>query len=291
MGLTLPGIYAYHDYRLFLRDAFDSMRAAYPDFNLRSFAAKAGLSSHSFCSAVVNGKRNLTRAAVKKFVKGLGLESNQAEYFHALVAFNQEDEPAKKDVLFAKVNNLRRNSSYYRLNKDHLAYFSHWSLFVIRELAALSHWNGDYARLGKMVHPPLSAAAAKKAVKTLVRIGMLKQQADGAFTQSDTVVSTRSIPDHLIRKIRAQFIELSKQASEERHGTKRDLSSATVALASDDFDQAVQILQNARARILELAKNKKTIDRVFQVNLHIFQVSEPLAQDDPSKNEIKGSDT
>jgi uncharacterized protein (TIGR02147 family) len=293
-----PSLFAYHDYRRYLDEHFRWLRASRPGFSLRAFAGACGFSSHSYLSALIRGKRNLTGDGCARMVRGLGLAGTKARYFTLLVQYNQTDDLLAKDALFRKLNRARRNSAYYRLSKKHFDYFDHWYCFALRELVTRAQWEGDYGKLGRMLNPAISAAEARKGVRILQKTGLVKKNPDGTWSQTDTIISTRDIPGHLVRKARGQFIELAGRASEQIEPRFRDLGAATVGLSEKRFRKAADILERARREILALAGEEENMEKVYQVHLYCFPLSERIGPggfdgraDDPADVPDKDSAT
>ena len=60
-------IFEYLDYREFLRDYYQSKKAANPAFSLRAFSDKIGFKAKDFISRVMQGDKNLsTQSQVRK---------------------------------------------------------------------------------------------------------------------------------------------------------------------------------------------------------------------------------
>lgn len=266
-------IYSYHDYRVLLVDFFKERQAKTKSFSIRNFARIAGIASHSFVSAVIKGKRDLTSDSREKFARGMGLADNELRYFNHLVDFNQCKNVDKKQELFDKLNSLRRNTKYYKINKTHFAYLSHWYNFVIRELAENAPWGGDFARLASLVLPPITESQARTSVNLLLDTGLLVCAADGTFHQTEEIITTKEIPSHLIKVARKQFIELSARASDEIDPLERNLGSTTIALSSRNYQRVVEIMEEARHRIIALSQDNDPVNRVYQAHLHLFPLS------------------
>src|SRR5688572_25383692 len=81
--------FAYLDYRAFLRDLYAAKKASGTGFSHRAFSRRAGLRSTNYLNLVVQGKRNLTPSGAQSFARGFGLAKQEADYFCALVRFNQ----------------------------------------------------------------------------------------------------------------------------------------------------------------------------------------------------------
>jgi uncharacterized protein (TIGR02147 family) len=269
-------IYTYNDYRVFLADYFKDRRSRTPSFSIRNFARIAGMASHSFISAVIKGKRNLTADCRQKIARGIGLAGNELLYFNHLVEFNQSRSVDEKQECFDKLNALRRNTIYYKLNKAHFTYLSKWYNIVIRELAENAPWGGDYARLASYVLPAITESQARASIHLLLDAGLLVCAEDGTYHQTEKILTTKEIPGHLVKAVRKQFIELSARASEEMGPHERNLGSTTLALSGRNYQRAVEILEEARHRIIALSQDKEPVNRVYQAHLHLFPLSKEI---------------
>lgn len=277
-------IYSYNNYREFLRDSFRWMKRLQYAFSLRFFARKAGFPSHSFFSAVIHGKRNLTADAAKRMGIGLELSEQQMKFFEKLVAFNQAKTTEEKDRLFNELNFLRKDTAYFRLNKNHFGYFSNWYNSVIRELCVYSDWQGDYKKLAELVVPPITESQARRAMRILLKTSLIKRTDDGKYVQTESTLSAADIPGYLIRKLRGEFIDLSKQASEHIDFSIRKMDSTTLALGKKQYEIAREILEDARQKIIALSTDDTAVDRVYQLHLHLFPVSSTLSSSDIQKD-------
>jgi hypothetical protein len=75
---TMKSIYKYIDYRKYLKDFYDESKAAKHYFSYRFFAQRAGLKAPILLKLVIDGKRNLSRKAIDKFITGMGLKEKEA---------------------------------------------------------------------------------------------------------------------------------------------------------------------------------------------------------------------
>ncbi len=269
-------IYKYNDFRRYLADYFEYCRRQRDSFSIRSFAQRAGIVSHSYISAIVKGKRNLTITFKEKFANGLMLEPKELRYFNLLVDFCQAKTSEEKQTLFNTLNELRRNTSYFKLNKNHFKYLSNWYNFVIRELIVCTKWNNDYRFLASLTNPSISEKEARASVKLLLDLGLVRQNRDGSFSQSDKVITTKDVPGHIVRMVRKQFIELAARASEEISPDKRMLGSTTLTLNKHNYRKAFDIMEDARRKLILLSQEEGEVDGVYQAHLHIFPLTKDL---------------
>lgn len=272
----LETLYQYHDVRLFLRDLFAERKKQSSSLSIRAFAAKARIKSHSFLSAVMLGKRNLTPATTEKLIVGLGLNTRQSEYFRALVAYTQCRSHKEKDFYFQNLIRLRKHTDYHHLLVGQYSYFENWKNFVIRELAPLLKSESDFRKLGKLLIPPMSLEESRKSLQVLEKAGLLEKTADGLWKQSRERLTTRGVPTHLIHKIREQFLDLAKNASQNHPPNQRYLASTTLTLSESAYRTAISILDKAREEINMLASSDEKPWKVFHSQMHLFPLTTDL---------------
>ena len=83
-------------------------------FSYRSFAQKAGISSHNLLKSLIEGKRNLTSKSIEQFTLAIGFTNKEAKYFSNLVHFNQAK--TAKAIAAGKTSASRMRSSPVNLD-------------------------------------------------------------------------------------------------------------------------------------------------------------------------------
>lgn len=283
----LPTLYKYEDYRVFLKDYFSARKKISKDFTHRAFAKLAGFSSSSFCLHVMQGHKNLSGDSIQKFLSAMNLEGAAARYFEALVQYNQAKTLHDREFFFSELNQIRRKTLFYRVNKHQFILYSEWYFSVIRELAVYSNWDGDYQLLGSMVVPPLSAEKAKKAVDSLVEAGLLLYNENGTLRQNSPVVSADSAPAVIVNKLKKDFMLKALEAEEKFRKPAKYSSSATISMSMQTFNKAKSMIDGLRQQLLAMAMIDSEIDQVFQVNFQMFPLSEPIKKYTVNKNAAK----
>jgi len=275
-NLTVEKIYEYDNYRFFLRDYFSEQKRLKSMFSHRYFAKRAGFSSSSFCAHVIDGKRQLTEKSLKKILKGLGIRGRRATYFRCLVMYNQAVTVEERELYFKKLDRIRKNTEFYTVKKKQYAYYDKWYYPVIRELAVYSSWNGDYTRLAAMVTPPIQPEKARKAVDTLVEIGMLINKEDGSFAQPHEAVTAKDVPPVVTRKTRRDYIHLAEEAMEKLPIEERHISGVTVLMSEVKFKEVTEKLDEIRRSILSESLDEDIKSRVYQFNFQAFPLSKDI---------------
>jgi len=265
-------IYEYDNYRFFLKDYFQEQKRCRACFSFRFFAQRAGFASSSFCAHVIDGKRNLSADSIRKMIRGLKLSGKAAQYFEALVSFNQAHTVEDREHWFRVLERLRKSTHFYKVNQKQYAYYDEWYYPVVRELAVYGDWNGDYAKLGKMITPPLSADMVENAVKVLIEIGLLIKEKD-TFRQSSEAVTAEGVPSVVTRKTRKEFMLMAMTAAETLGIDERHITSLTAAMSESCYNEVTAMLDDVRKKILENALDCPTVDRIYQFNFQAFPLS------------------
>lgn len=274
-------IYHYNDYRLYLRDYFAEQKRVNPAFTNRSFAQKAGFGAHSFCIYLINGKRNLSSEGAAKLCSAMGLDKKESDFFMLLVRFCQCTTTEGRDQLFRQLNLLRRTSTFYKLKKEHYAYFDEWYIPAVREVAVHGDWHGDYDRLGSLLVPAITAVQARRAVAVLERIGLIRKNEDGSWSQVSEAVVADDLPPHLVKKARNAYLRLALDASENLGPDVRNISCATVALGKESYEKVSRLLDTLHEQVVALAAQDRTPQKVYQMNLQLFPLSGTIRKETP----------
>ena len=271
-------LYGYDNYRSFLKDYFNHQKKMRASFSHRFFAQRAGFSSSSFCSHVIDGKRNLTEKSLRKMIRGLKLAGRAEQYFTALVNFNQAKTVEDRETYFTQLERLRKSSRFYRLHQKQYAYYDEWYYPVIRELVVHSEWNGDFALLGRLVQPVITPDKARRAVDALLETGLISKDVKGVFYQSSEVVSAADVPSAITRKSRKELILRAIDAAEKLPVDARHIAGATVAMSEKSYRRAIERFDELRRQLLLDAMEDPEVERVYQFNIQAFPLSRHLGE-------------
>ena len=176
-------IFSYIDYRSFLKDYYKEQKKSSRFFSYRYFAQKAGINSPNFLKQVIESKRNLTTLTIDKFVAALKLSEKEAQFFRHLVLFNQAKSVQEKQEHYAVMLSMMHTVKEQKLTALQHEYYNHWFVPVVRELACLYDFKGDYKNLAAAITPPISVREARFAVKLLKKLGMIELLSDGSYRQ------------------------------------------------------------------------------------------------------------
>ncbi|MDB5104427.1 MAG: hypothetical protein JWP91_2116 [Fibrobacteres bacterium] len=270
----MSDIYSYSDYRQFLKDHYERNKAVHPGFSYRFLAEKAGINSAPYFKFVIEGKRNLSKKTILKTCIALKLKDKEAEYFEHLVFFNQAKSAEEKSIYFDKLISLQRYRNIPRIKADQMEYFQEWHHCVIRELAAMTDFGGDYARLGKLLNPPIPAAKAEASLKLLLELGFLKKE-KGGYVQVDPVMTTGpGVQDFQVIRHQIRMMQLAIESFERCRAEERMISSSTMGVSRGTFERVVKKVRDFRAHLAEMVSQDEGPERVYQLTISMIPLSQ-----------------
>ncbi|MBR1746384.1 MAG: TIGR02147 family protein [Fibrobacter sp.] len=279
MSIALEHLFDYDDFRKFMQDYFEEQKKMRSVFSHRFFAAKAGFSSSSYCLNVIRGRFNLTPKSIEKISKAMDFEPLQKEYFEALVQYNQAQQVDERDQAWKQILQIRKQIEFTHITTREQAYFSKWYYPVIRELAADSQWHGDYRVLARSLTPQITTEEARDAVKNLLEWGLLRKLDDGRYVQTSQMLDAAEIPPIALRQIRREYIQHAIGAVESMPKDERFAAFTTLAMSESSYNYAVEVLEEARKKIIARASNDTNVERVYEMMLVAFPMSKKVGKE------------
>ncbi len=274
----MKSLYSYMDYRQFLKDYFAEKKSSNKVFSYAVFAALAGFKARDYILRVMKGGRNLSKNGTYRLGKAMRLSAKETEYFENLVAYNQATSDEEKEHYFLKISENRKYGQIQILRKDQYAYLSQWYHCAIRSLLPVMNFNDDWEKLAMFLRPPITASQAKKSVALLLRLGLLIKTGKGRYVTTSSSLSTgdelRSIA---LTRFHKTTMDLAKKALENVPAPARDISGVTVSISAGGFNRIKEEVRSFRKQVLAIAAMDSREDRVCQVNIHLFPLSETRA--------------
>jgi uncharacterized protein (TIGR02147 family) len=269
----MPDLFAYTDYRKFLKDYYEEQKARDAKFSHRYFTMKVGFSSSGYFSDVLSGKKNLSGAFMLKFAKALKLSREEEEYFLNLVQFNQAKTLEEKNRFYEKMMTTGKVKMDV-LESDKFEYFSKWYYAAVRELLHYAAVKDDYKALAKSLDPPIQPKDAKRAIELLSSLGFIVRDDQGFWRPATGNVSTAGKFNGLhVANFHHNTLELAIRALDAFPPEQKGFSTLTLPLTGDKIRKAKLAIKNLRMYLLALAENGTKADRVYQFNFQLFPVT------------------
>jgi uncharacterized protein (TIGR02147 family) len=270
-----PEIMNFTDYRQYLREYYDFMKDTTAFFSHRYFMRKAGIASPNFLKNVMEGRKNLTKETVLKFARALGFTPRETDYFENLVFFEQAPTSERKQYYYDRLRLFSRGIVRTLVQSDQSEYFAKWYHCVVRELVAVRDYHDDWARLGKDVRPRITPSRARKSVETLLRLGLVRRNSDGTYAQTARNVTAGDNPVAVmhIRQYHKDSLKNAAAAIDSVPATRRSCTSVVMSIDEATYRDIEAEIKEFRNRISLIANTTKSSDRVYQVAIQMFPVS------------------
>ena len=266
-------IYAYSDFRLYLKDFYRHAHALDRNFSHRFIAMRMGVASSGWFTDLLKGRVNLARKHLIKLVAVLCLDSREAEYLETLVAHNQSVSVEEKLHYFRKLLGFKE----YQVDlvgKEKLEFYSQWYYSAIRELLFFHDFQGDYAGLAKRLAPPISTGEARKAIKLLLKLDFIRKNAQGRYQPREaTLRKDASFKSLYAANFLKATMVLGMQALDNFPKEDRRVSALTLSYSRPVFRKAIVEIEALRTKLVSMMDEDPHPEKVFQFNLQFFPVT------------------
>ena len=266
-------VFNYLDYRPDLRDAFTSLKQVDPTFTYRSIASKLGFASIGHITWILQGKRTITEKNVAGFSSLLKLNKKEDSYFRLLVLYTNSRRHTEKRELFGKLVAAQKNEQRV-VSKEEVEYWDRWYYSAMREVVAIHKVSDDYKAAAKLLVPRITPAEAQKALMLLEQLNYIERDDQGFYKRVNKVLSVNPEFGTLaVRQHQMDMLDLARQGLETIPKEERDISSVTMSMSMERFEQVRTMIHEFRQQLLTLARTDPNPQRVFQVGLQIFPLS------------------
>ncbi len=266
-------IYDYSDYRKFLQEFYELEKSLDSSFSYRVFAAAVGMDA-SLLLKILQGKRHISPKCIDVFVDFFHFKDAKAEYFREMIAYGKAKNDKDVRSHFETLQKMRP-AACRELDEARYRYFQQWYYPMIRSALDVFNYRGtqDAAALGECCIPKLSASQVENAVDALLQLGLAHARNDGRVVPTEAHLKTM---EHwlsaCISDYQSSIAELVGKSIQNTPKEKRDISTLTMALDSQQIDKIREILAKTRKAIVNVvnAMPPQICDSVYQLNFQLF---------------------
>lgn len=271
-----PTVVEYADYRKFLRDFYDKQKSRNPSFSYRLFAQRAKLSSPNYLKLVIDGSRRITDKTLPNFVRGLRLNSLEAQYFRSLVFYQETTDPEAKGAHLQEICTIRQRakSSLCTLDRDRIEMLRHWHHWVIRELVLLADFKAEPEWIAKRLRSKITPAQAKESLELLERTGLLKKDEHGKLLPTDLHVTTGDdISSLILKNVHREFLGLATESLMNDTGDMREICGLTILVEKARLPQMKEMIREFRKELDRTFTQKHVDGEVYQFNVALYPLT------------------
>lgn len=264
-------VFMYFNYTEYLRDLLQNLQSG-NGASMRSIQTQLGLKGSAFFTRILDGSRPLSLENAKIIANSTNMDEGEAEYFFNMVRFGNEKNVDKREALLKKLIASRSQNKEYALRDSTLKFFDKWYIPVIRDLLPLlpqGRNTPDLAqKIGRMTIPALKASQVQSAIDYLKENGFIRENPDGFFEVNEPIVSTPPrVRSTVLRKYHLKNLEINGDVYDELSSDDRSVSSVTCSMSKESFEKVRLELQQFREKILAIAREDKSPDRVCHLGL------------------------
>jgi uncharacterized protein (TIGR02147 family) len=273
-----PNIFEYDDFKIYLKDIYNYLKKTEKKFSYRSFAKKAGLSSHSFYEKVIEGRSKMSADSIAKFSKGLDHSSAEHEFFGILVNFNQAESLDSKKRYLTMMQNNKRYRTIRELEVDQYEYFSKWYYPAVRELVLHSGFKEDPEWIAKTLMPKITEKEAEGALALLFSLKLIQRgENNKIIPHKGILASAKQVHSTSILNFHQNMLDRASKAVEDFPTPLRDNSCIVFSVDEENIDIIKKkILRFRRSLISTCATKKSDYDRVYQMSIALFPLTKKL---------------
>lgn len=276
-----PNIFLYEDHRIFLKDLYGYLKEVQKGFSHRFFSKRAGFASPNMLQLVIDGKRNVTSKTMGKFVVGLKLNTQEGEFFAALVGFNQAKTAEEKSRAFQAMSKSRKFREIHELTKEVFRFYTEWFHVVIREMVGLEGFRADPQWVSEHLYPSISKDQAERGLKLLLKLNLIRPNGkNSSLERTNPIIATSpEVKSLAVVNYHQSMMTLAAQSLSTVPGNERDITSATVGIREEDLPSIKKKIEAFRKTLLAEAeaKNGKP-DRIYQLNIQLFPVTQKIRE-------------
>ena len=273
-----PRIFEYLDYRTYLEDFFAHRKEQDPDFSLRGFSKSPGLSlsSSSFISAVMKGRKNLSQGLRLRFGRAMGLGPAEMEYFELLIQFNQSKTADEKSHYQAQLSRFHGSRARW-LNESQQRFYAKWYYAVVWHYFGLHQDQNSPARIAKSIFPPLQAQEVEEAVRALLELKLIKKLANGYAVSDRHLAAGKAFHGEPAREYHQAFLQLALDNLERMPSAERRFSVTSFSISARGCERVRERMEALRAEVREMAEKDDgrgaSGERVYAMALQLFPCS------------------
>lgn len=261
----------YLDYRVFLRDYYESGKDRSSAMSYRNMAAKVGMDV-SYLAKVLAGQRHIPVAKADAFIQLCKLNERDAEIFKVLVEFSRAKRESEARVHFERLLKLQGLDSKC-LDPMQYTFYSRWHFTAIRALLGIKDWGNQLEEMGKTLDPEITISQVQTALDTLLRLGLIKNQNLGYAPTDQHITTGSQVTSVAIRDFQKEMISLAIRSIDKHDKELRDISTITLAMNRNALEDIRNLVAECRQSICRRVAEDQDADCIYQFNVQLFPLT------------------
>ncbi len=268
---SLPNLFEYNDFRQYLTDYQKARQANDKSFTKSYFSQCMMLpNTRSYFNDVQKGKR-VTATFIERFINVIGFKKDEAQFFRALVKFNQAENISERELYFEQLISLNKTPKK-TVDKKTYTYYKNWYNSAIRALLNIYDFDKDYKSLAKKVFPAITVKQAKESIQLLRTLKLIEKNSQGFYKPTEKSIATSDyIRNEVILQYQLKCLELAKSAIVKNKKQKQIIATNTISVSEKGLELIQKKVQKFRSEIRSLVhKDEHEANTVYQLDILLF---------------------
>jgi len=268
----------YVDYREVLKAVFEKRKEELPQFSYKALSEILGLDPAG-TFRVLNKERHLPARCVSRAIDFLELTGRGAEYFVLMTSYGRERRKVARQEILQKASELR-DVPRRRLEEQELSFLQNWKVVAVRCAVEVLDGRALPEEIAQRILPAMTVEEVRSALDLLLELGIAKRVQGGRLKIVDQHLTADGIRG---RKAVSQFqraiFGLAAESVDRFPREVRDISTLTVTVDEQAFEDIREIMKDCRRRIQARVGDAPRPDRALQVALAIFPLMPPKVEE------------
>lgn len=252
-----------------LKSAYGQRHAHNAAYSLRSFSRDLKISP-SLLSALLNGKKGISKVRAKQISRFLGLSTQDEKLF--LLSVQASHSRAQIDKVKAR-EALKSIKQTYEISEQELNLANNWYHQAILELCDLDECKHTTEWFVKKLNLP--KAIVSSALERLQNLGWLEIKQNKYKATHQTTTTTHDISVMAIKELHVQMLDQAKQALFTQTIKEREFSNITMAIDANLIKEAKEELREFQIHFAKKYSTKsKNKNSVYQLAAQFFRLDQ-----------------
>jgi uncharacterized protein (TIGR02147 family) len=215
-------------------------------------------------SAILNGKRNVSRDLAERISKKLLLDPQQRSEILSLF-------PEKRRYRKAEMASGVLEPRYLELNASQFKIVAEWEHFAVMSLLNCEDFESSPPWIAKRLG--VSETRARQVVDRLVQLGLFTFSEDGRLQRSTRSYRTSDdVADLSLKRCHEQSLDLAKESLHRDSVKSRDFTSITMAIDPKKLSMAKELSRKFQDELSDLLESGHRTE-VYRLSMQLFPLS------------------
>lgn len=252
-----------------LKEKYEEASKSNPQYSLRAFAKRAGISSGGL-SQILSRKKNLSLARAHEVARALKMTEIEKEEFLLAVQISSARSEASRSEFYEKYKTLH-SSSVVNLELEQFKAISEWYGFAIIEMISTfaSEWTPH--KIAKFLG--ISHAQSLSMIERLIRIEVIEKTPKGYVRIQDRLIVDSMLPNEAMRKYYDQVFDHAKESVFHQTPQEKMIGTEVFAFDPKQIGEVRTLTNQYLDALLELAKKGESRTELYQVITDCFRLN------------------